>query len=96
VPPAVYIVFMVMMGIGACASFLLMPPAKVIRDDGTQVATVKARGFMEELKSNLEIFRDWKLLIMVSESKNTPLAQLNRRRFLLFCQLNVSWCTGVL
>lgn len=67
VPPAVYIVFMIMMGVGACAAFLLMPPSRVIRDDGTQVATVKARGFLEELKSNLEIFRDWKLLIMVCQ-----------------------------
>lgn len=57
---------MVLMGGGACAAFLLMAPAKVIRDDGTQVATVKARGIVEELKSNLEIFRDWKLLIMVA------------------------------
>jgi len=46
-------------------SFLLMPPSKIIRDDGTQVATVKSRGFIEELKSNLEIFKDWKLLIMI-------------------------------
>lgn len=56
---------MVMMGIGACLTFLLMPPSRVIRDDGTRVATIEARGFIEELKSNLEIFRDWKLLIMV-------------------------------
>jgi hypothetical protein len=56
---------MVMMGVGACAAFLLMPPSRVIRDDGTQIALIKPRGFMEELKANLEIFRDWKLLIMV-------------------------------
>ncbi|KAL1873275.1 hypothetical protein Plec18167_006324 [Paecilomyces lecythidis] len=65
VPTAVYVVFMVMMGLGACAAFLLMPPSKVVRDDGTQVATIKARGLFEELKANLEIFRDWKLLIMI-------------------------------
>lgn len=56
---------MVMMGVGACAAFLLMPPSRVIRDDGTQIALIKPRGFKEELKANLEIFRDWKLLIMV-------------------------------
>ncbi|KAF9886549.1 hypothetical protein FE257_011321 [Aspergillus nanangensis] len=65
VPSAVYIVFMVMMGIGACAALLLMPPSRVIRDDGTQVAMIKSRGFIEELKANLAIFKDWKLLIMV-------------------------------
>jgi hypothetical protein len=55
-----------MMGIGAVAAFLLLPPSKIYRDDGTQVAIVKSRGFLEELKANLEIFKDWKLLIMVS------------------------------
>lgn len=59
---------MVIMGVGACAAFLLMPPTRVIRDDGTQVATTKARGFVEELKANLEIFKDWKLLIMVGKT----------------------------
>lgn len=54
-----------MMGVGACMAFLLQPPSKVTRDDGTQVATIKPRGFIEELKANLEIFRDWKLLLMV-------------------------------
>jgi hypothetical protein len=63
---------MVMMGVGACAAFLLMPPSRVIRDDGTQVATIKARGFFEELKSNLEIFQDWKLLIMVCQIPSKP------------------------
>lgn len=68
VPSAVYIVFMVMMGCGACASFFLMPPSRVVRDDGTPVTVVKSRGILEELKANLEIFRDWKLMIMVSFS----------------------------
>jgi len=56
---------MVMMGVGACAAFLLMPPSRVVRDDGTQVSLIKPRGFLDELKANLEIFRDWKLLLMV-------------------------------
>lgn len=54
-----------MMGVGAVAAFLLRPPSKITRDDGTLVATVKPRSFLQELKANLEIFRDWKLLIMV-------------------------------
>ena len=65
VPTPVYIVFIVMMAVGAVAAFLLLPPSKIIRDDGTQVAIIKPRGFVEELKGNLEIFKDWKLLIMV-------------------------------
>jgi hypothetical protein len=54
------------MCIGMVGAFALMPPDKIIRDDGTKVGVVQARTFMEELKANLEIFRDWKLLIMVS------------------------------
>ncbi|ORY69003.1 uncharacterized protein BCR38DRAFT_363860 [Pseudomassariella vexata] len=65
VPAAVYIVFIVMMCIGAVMAFLLMPPSKIIRADGTKVGRVVARSFIEELKANLEIFRDWKLLIMI-------------------------------
>lgn len=67
VPAPVYIVFIVMMGIGAIAAFLLQPPDKIIRDDGTLVATIKPRSFLEELKANLEIFKDWKLLMMVCD-----------------------------
>lgn len=47
-------------------AFALMPPSKITRDDGTQVGLVQARSFLEELKANLEIFKDWKLMIMVS------------------------------
>jgi hypothetical protein len=64
----VYIVFIVMMGIGAIAAFLLLPPNKIIRDDGSVVATIQPRTFGQELKANLEIFRDWKLLAMVSRA----------------------------
>ncbi|KAK5213263.1 hypothetical protein LTR41_000842 [Exophiala xenobiotica] len=53
------------MCIGMVGAFALMPPDKIIRDDGTKVGVVQARTFMEELKANLEIFRDWKLLIMI-------------------------------
>lgn len=80
-----------MMGLGACTAFLLMPPSKVVRDDGTQVATIKARGLFEELKANLEIFRDWKLLIMVCAAAHAhhhrPL--LTVHRYLLFSRPSV-------
>lgn len=66
VPTVVYIVFIVMMGCGAVAGALLLRPAdKIIRDDGTHVGKVVARSFGEELQANVEIFRDWKLLIML-------------------------------
>ncbi|EXJ90965.1 hypothetical protein A1O1_04072 [Capronia coronata CBS 617.96] len=65
VPSAVYIVFIVMMSLGMVGAFALMPPSKITRDDGTPVGLVQARSFVDELKSNLEIFKDWKLMIMV-------------------------------
>ncbi|EXJ92801.1 hypothetical protein A1O3_01355 [Capronia epimyces CBS 606.96] len=65
VPPAVYIVFIVLMVVGMIGAFALMPPSKITRDDGTPVSVVQARSFGQELKSNLEIFKDWKLLIMI-------------------------------
>ncbi len=78
---------MVIMGVGAVAAFLLRPPQKIIRDDGTVVATIKARGFVEELKANLEIFKDWKLLIMVGFDPNLyfpyPLFVLSASMYLI-------------
>ena len=65
VPPAVYICFIVAMIIGMVGAFALRPPNKITREDGTQVALTEPRGFVEEFKANLEIFRDWKLLMMV-------------------------------
>ena len=65
VPMAVYVTFIVLMGVGCGLAFLLLPPEKVIRDDGTNIAPIHARGLLEELKGNLEAFKDWRLLIMV-------------------------------
>jgi hypothetical protein len=70
---AVYVIFLILMGVGAFMAFLLQPPSKIVRDDGTKVAIVTARGFVEELKANLEIFSDWKLLIMVNRSNHKVL-----------------------
>lgn len=65
VPRAVYISFIVIM---TCAGFLglfLLPAHKLRRDDGSVVALDKARGAWQELKANLLIFTDYKLLLMV-------------------------------
>lgn len=65
VPTAYYIVLLAMMGCACLLALTLLPPSKVIRDDGSQVATLHARGYKQELKANLEIFKDWRLLLMV-------------------------------
>lgn len=65
VPTAVYAIIVALMGVACLLSFLLRPPSKIIRDDGTRLSTVKSRGWIEELKSNLEIFKDWRLALMI-------------------------------
>jgi hypothetical protein len=65
VPTAVYATIVALMGVAAAISFLLKDPSRIFREDGTRLFTVKSRGWIEELKSNLEIFKDWRLLIMV-------------------------------
>lgn len=79
------------MGVGACCAFLLLPTSKVIRDDGTQVASIKSRGFLEELKSNVQAFGDWKLLIMVRETNITIICShdfINQYIFLLMATID--------
>ncbi|KIX09036.1 uncharacterized protein Z518_00114 [Rhinocladiella mackenziei CBS 650.93] len=65
VPTAVYIILMCLMGAACILALCLRPASKVIRQDGTQVATIRSRGYWDELRSNLEVFRDWKALLLV-------------------------------
>ncbi|EXJ91481.1 hypothetical protein A1O3_00029 [Capronia epimyces CBS 606.96] len=65
VPIAVYISIIALMGFACVLALGLRPAAKVIREDGTQVATIHSRGYVEELKANMLIFKDWKLLLMI-------------------------------
>lgn len=65
VPRPVYISFIVIMVIGALITLLLLRPQKLKRDDGSVVAVHPPRGAWEELRSNLLIFSDPILLIML-------------------------------
>lgn len=106
VPVAVYIIIIAMMGFGCLLALSLRPASRVIRDDGTQVATIQARGFIEELKANIEIFKDWKLLLMVpaflpsecflvyTGSVNAYHNNLRTRSLLSFCAVTLQIPTG--
>ncbi|KIW90758.1 uncharacterized protein Z519_08541 [Cladophialophora bantiana CBS 173.52] len=106
VPPAVYIVFIVMDFVGCALAFLLRPPEKVVRDDGTNIAVVKARPFWDEFKGNLEAFKDWRMLVMipafaVSEcflvyggSANAFRNSLRARSLLGFCSVTLQIICG--
>lgn len=106
VPVAVYIIIIAMMGCGCLLALTLRPASRVIREDGTQVATIRARGYWEELKANLDIFKDWKLLIMVpaflpsecflvyTGSVNAYHNNLRTRTLLSFCAVTLQIPAG--
>ena len=56
---------MIIMVIGGLLCLLLLRPQKLTRDDGSVVAVHPARGAWEEFRSNLLIFTDPTLLMMV-------------------------------
>jgi hypothetical protein len=65
VPRSVYISFIVIMIIGGLITLLLLRPQKLTRDDGSVVAVHPPRGAWEEFRSNLLIFTDPILLMML-------------------------------
>ncbi|ERS98593.1 hypothetical protein HMPREF1624_05379 [Sporothrix schenckii ATCC 58251] len=75
VPIAVYIIVLSFMGVGACLAFLLRPPSRVTREDGTSVATAissttagtsgQGRTVVEELRASWDAMKNWDLLLMI-------------------------------
>jgi hypothetical protein len=65
VPRSVYISFIIIMFIGGMLCLFLLRPHKLTRDDGSVVAVHPPRGAWEELRSNLLVFKDPILLMMV-------------------------------
>ncbi|KAF2251755.1 hypothetical protein BU26DRAFT_242849 [Trematosphaeria pertusa] len=65
VPRAVYISFIIIMIVGGLITLLLLRPQKLKRDDGSVVAVHPPRGAWEEFRSNLLIFSDPVLLMML-------------------------------
>ena len=50
------------MFIGTASTMLLLPPASVIRADGSLVKVQKASSPHEEIVSFLSLFKDWRML----------------------------------
>lgn len=65
VPRSVYIAFIVIMVIGGLLCLTLLRPHKLTRDDGSVVAVDRPRGVWEELRTNLLVFTDPILLMML-------------------------------
>ncbi|KAL4342515.1 hypothetical protein GQ457_08G012940 [Hibiscus cannabinus] len=62
---ATYIAFMCFMTAGTLLSFAILPPNRVIRDDGTRCSNVKYSRVSTEATEVLKLFGNWKMLLIV-------------------------------
>ncbi|KAI6672863.1 hypothetical protein NL676_000769 [Syzygium grande] len=61
---ATYIGFMCFMTVGALLSLAILPPSKVIRDDGTSCTKVEYSSVSTEATEILKLFLNWKMLLI--------------------------------
>jgi hypothetical protein len=54
--------FLVIILCGVASSWLVLPPNKVIRGDGTLVKLQAASSLRDEIKGMLKLFTDWRML----------------------------------
>ncbi|TBU47920.1 MFS general substrate transporter [Dichomitus squalens] len=64
VSTSTYIAFIVIIFVGIASSFLILPPNKVIRADGTIVKLEAASKPHEEAIGLLKLFKDWRMLAL--------------------------------
>ncbi|KAJ4832475.1 hypothetical protein Tsubulata_000014 [Turnera subulata] len=62
---ATYIGFMCFMTAGALLSLAILPPSKVVRDDGTRCTNIKYSSVSTEFVEILKLFKNWKMLLML-------------------------------
>ncbi|TXG52157.1 hypothetical protein EZV62_021326 [Acer yangbiense] len=65
---ATYIGFMCFMFAGALLSLAILPPNKVVRDDGTRCSNIKYSKVSTEVTEILKLFLNWKMLLIVPAS----------------------------
>ncbi|KAJ4980455.1 hypothetical protein NE237_031292 [Protea cynaroides] len=59
-----YIGFMCFMSAGVLLSFAILPPSKVVRDDGTICTNITYSSVSIEATEILKLFRNWKMLLI--------------------------------
>ncbi|CAG8458931.1 851_t:CDS:10 [Diversispora eburnea] len=59
-----YIGFMILMGLGAVISLILLPPRKVVHDDGKHIKIKKFPSWKEEIIGVFKLFLDWKIILL--------------------------------
>ncbi|KAI9110821.1 hypothetical protein K1719_018259 [Acacia pycnantha] len=62
---ATYIGFMVFMSAGTVLSLAILPPSKVVRDDGTNCTQILYSNVPTEALEILKLFMNWKMLLIV-------------------------------
>ncbi|KAG2227900.1 hypothetical protein INT45_002138 [Circinella minor] len=60
-----YVAFVVIMVIGIFLTLTMLPPAKVVRGDGTRVVVAKATHWSEELKGALNVWKEWRMVALI-------------------------------
>ncbi|XP_049935907.1 UNC93-like protein 1 [Nymphaea colorata] len=60
-----YIAFMSFMSLGALLTLTILPPNKVVREDGSRLEFVKYSNPSKEAKEILKLFLNWKMLMIV-------------------------------
>nr|XP_010934056.1 UNC93-like protein 1 [Elaeis guineensis] len=60
-----YIAFMCFMAAGAAISLAILPPAQVVRDDGTRATAMPYSDVRTEAVEILKLFANWKMLLIV-------------------------------
>ncbi|CAM6092097.1 unnamed protein product [Calypogeia fissa] len=59
-----YVAFIIIMVLGSLLSLALLPPRKVIRDDGHPVSMVRASSWRTEAVEILKLFSDWRMITL--------------------------------
>ncbi|WOL09959.1 hypothetical protein Cni_G18713 [Canna indica] len=62
---ATYIAFMCFMATGTLLSLAILPPSRVVRDDGTRATAVTYSSIRTESVEILKLFADWRMLLIV-------------------------------
>ncbi|XP_022151338.1 UNC93-like protein 1 [Momordica charantia] len=60
-----YIGFMCFMSVGAIISLAILPPSRVVRDDGSRCTNIKYSSVSTESVEILKLFFNWKMLLIV-------------------------------
>ncbi|RZC73882.1 hypothetical protein C5167_049363 [Papaver somniferum] len=82
-----YIGFMFFMAIGTVLTLGILPPSRVVRDDGSRCTNIKYSKVTTELIEILKLFLNWKMLLLVPASLASNLFysyQFNNVNGLLF------------